>query len=85
MQTQAIILGLGSMFNHSAQEHNVGWKRDVQNMIITYWTLRDVKAGEELCIHYGHRLTFKDTDALLDTESEDSWISLLSDSYFELD
>jgi SET domain-containing protein len=46
---QAVIFGLGSMFNHSTQEQNVGWMRDPQRQIITYRTLRDIPAGEELC------------------------------------
>jgi SET domain-containing protein len=46
---QAVIFGLGSMFNHSTQEQNVGWMRDTQRQIITYRALRDIPAGEELC------------------------------------
>ncbi|RDW91525.1 hypothetical protein BP5796_02690 [Coleophoma crateriformis] len=61
--TQAVILGLGSMFNHSTMRQNVGWRRDVKNLLMTYMTLRDVREGEELCISYGSRLTFRDTDA----------------------
>lgn len=61
--TQAIILGLGSMFNHSNVQQNVGWERDIENRLITYSALRDIKEGEELCISYGQRLTFKDTEA----------------------
>jgi len=60
--TQAIILGLGSMFNHSNIQQNVGWERDTANRLITYSALRDIKEGEELCISYGQRLTFKDMD-----------------------
>ncbi|KAG4437633.1 hypothetical protein IFR05_006894 [Cadophora sp. M221] len=60
--TQAVILGLGSMFNHSTMHQNVGWDRDIKNLLVTYITLRDIKAGEELCISYGQRLTFKDKD-----------------------
>lgn len=37
------------MFNHSSKMQNVGWKRDVENLLITYTALRDIKAGEELC------------------------------------
>lgn len=61
--TQAVILGLGSLFNHSAHLQNVGWIRDIPNKTITYKTLRDIKDGEELCISYGDRLTFVDVDA----------------------
>ncbi|KAM0689745.1 hypothetical protein Q7P36_010616 [Cladosporium allicinum] len=62
---QAIILGLGSMFNHSTLAQNVGWTRDVKRQIIVYRTLRDVEAGEELCISYGApgQLTFVDAEA----------------------
>ncbi|KAK8215124.1 hypothetical protein M8818_002134 [Zalaria obscura] len=51
------------MFNHSSADQNVGWERDIKNQIVVYRTLRDIKAGEELCISYGQRLTFKDADA----------------------
>ncbi|KAF2085900.1 protein methyltransferase [Saccharata proteae CBS 121410] len=67
---QAVIFGLGSMFNH-ARDQNVGWDRDVSRFLVRYQTLRDVKAGEELCISYGERLTFKDTDAPVDVSEGD--------------
>jgi hypothetical protein len=53
------------MFNHSTLNQNVGWTRDVKRQIITYRTLRDVAAGEELCISYGApgQLTFADAEA----------------------
>lgn len=63
MTTQAVVLGLGSMFNHSSQDQNVGWKRDLKREVIVYRTLRDVQQGEELCISYGDHLTFVDADA----------------------
>ncbi|POS88419.1 hypothetical protein EPUL_000160 [Erysiphe pulchra] len=85
VQTQAIILGLGSMFNHSALGQNVGWERDIQNEVMTYTTLRDVKAGEELCINYGYRLTFKDADAPIESEYDGSWQSFLGDEFLMLD
>lgn len=63
------------MFNHSNLRQNVGWERDLENLLITYTALRDIKEGEELCISYGARLTFKDTDA--DVESDpDDWTEL---------
>ncbi|GAB7342173.1 hypothetical protein MBLNU457_g0429t2 [Dothideomycetes sp. NU457] len=61
--TQAVVLGLGSMFNHSTADQNVGWQRDVDKLLVTYRTLRDIAVGEELCISYGSRLTFVDADA----------------------
>jgi SET domain-containing protein len=78
VQTQALILGLGSMFNHSTLNQNVGWERDIKNLLITYTTLRDIKQGEELCISYGQRLTFKDVDEEdMEAEPED-WAEVLN-------
>ena len=53
------------MFNHSTLRQNVGWTRDVDRLVIVYRTLRDVAAGEELCISYGApgQLTFVDAEA----------------------
>lgn len=65
-------LGLGSMFNHSTRAQNVGWKRNPELEVIVYTALRDIKAGEELCISYGHaRLWFEDADAKNDRDSDD--------------
>ena len=60
-QTQAVALGLGSLFNHSSLQQNVGWSRDLTGQCIVYRALRDIKAGEELCINYG-KLWFVDAD-----------------------
>ena len=46
---QAMIFGLGSMFNHSTQNQNVVWLRDVERECVVYRALRDISAGEELC------------------------------------
>ncbi|KAF2745707.1 SET domain-containing protein [Sporormia fimetaria CBS 119925] len=62
-KTQAVVLGLGSMFNHSTYSQNVVWERDISRQIITYRALRDIEVGEELCISYGSHLTFADVDA----------------------
>ena len=64
VQTQAVVLGLGSLFNHSSQQQNVGWTRQIDARTITYTALRDIVAGEELCISYGTRLTFDDVEAM---------------------
>lgn len=63
--TQAIALGLGSMFNHSTLHQNIGWKRAVSDQCLIYTALRDIKEGEELCISYGGPgvLWFEDADA----------------------
>lgn len=62
VKTQAVIFGLGSMFNHSTQNQNVGWQRDLENNLVVYRALRDIQEGEELCISYGDHLTFIDAD-----------------------
>lgn len=59
---QAIVFGLGSMFNHSAIRQNIGWKRDLEAGVIVYSALRDIEQGEELLISYGHYLTFEDVE-----------------------
>ena len=59
--TQALALGLGSMFNHSRDE-NVGFQRHVPDKILVFSTLRNVAPHEELCISYGPRLWFEDTE-----------------------
>ena len=61
-KTQAVVFGLGSMFNHSTQNQNVGWQRDLENELVIYRALHDIQQGEELCISYGHHLTFEDVD-----------------------
>jgi len=66
------------MFNHHSTEQNVGWERDVARLIVVYKTLRDIEEGEELCISYGGRLWFKDTDAQQETSESDDGSELLN-------
>lgn len=61
-KTQAVVFGLGSMFNHSTEDQNVGFTRDVEKQVVMYRALRDIHPGEELCISYGDNLTFEDAD-----------------------
>ncbi|TKA42441.1 hypothetical protein B0A54_06891 [Friedmanniomyces endolithicus] len=65
-KTQAVVFGLGSMFNHSSQRQNVGWMRDLEREVVVYKALRDIGQDEELCISYGDHLTFEDADAPLE-------------------
>jgi SET domain-containing protein len=37
------------MFNHSSQDQNVVWERDLLRQTITYRAFRDIQADEELC------------------------------------
>jgi hypothetical protein len=62
INTQAVVFGLGSLFNHSSRAQNVGWRRDLERHVIVYTALRDIPAGDELCISYGAKLTFVDAD-----------------------
>ncbi|KAJ1647255.1 hypothetical protein J3B02_005290 [Coemansia erecta] len=55
----ALALGLGSMFNHEPfGQQNVGFIRDMDQSLIRYTALRDISAGEELCICYGPNVWF---------------------------
>jgi uncharacterized protein len=68
----------GACSTHSTLHQNVGWERDIKNLLITYTTLRDIKEGEELCISYGPRLTFRDVEEeRLDAGPED-WTEVLN-------
>lgn len=52
MGEMALALGLGSMFNHSPRP-SVAFYIDKPTHSIRYTLVRDVDAGEELCISYG--------------------------------
>lgn len=69
-KTQAVVFGLGSMFNHSKRHQNVGWTRDLENEVVVYRALRDIAVGEELCISYGDHLTFQDAEAREEADDE---------------
>jgi SET domain-containing protein len=72
VQTQAVVFGLGSMFNHSRSHQNVVWSRDLQRQVVVYRALQDIEAGEELCISYGDRLWFNDAEQTSDCASEEN-------------
>lgn len=81
-KTQAVVFGLGSMFNHSTEDQNVGFTRDLEKQVVVYKALRDIHPGEELCISYGDHLTFEDADKTASLtngtgahESEDEMLS----------
>ncbi|BGP18724.1 hypothetical protein JCM10213_009203 [Rhodosporidiobolus nylandii] len=60
--SMAVALGLGSLFNHSASP-NVSYSLDTAQYTISYRAAKPIKAGEELCIFYGHSVRFSGTDA----------------------
>lgn len=61
----ALALGLGSLFNHSPDSPNLSFVLDKDTGTIRYTTKRDVKQGEQLCIFYGHGVTFGNQGELL--------------------
>jgi len=48
----------------------------LKNLLVIYTTLRDIKEGEELCISYGVRLTFKDMDEVEERDPDD-WTDVI--------
>ncbi|KAJ2358528.1 hypothetical protein IWW50_004631 [Coemansia erecta] len=70
----ALALGLGCMFNHEPLgRENVGFVRDMDQALIKYVALRDIAAGEELCICYGPNVWF-------DVVSDEAPAKVASDS-----
>lgn len=65
----AVALGLGSMFNHS-NKNNVGFIKRKDRNIIEYYTLEEVEAETELCIHYGPHLWFDDANEQISSGEE---------------
>lgn len=57
----------GSLFNHSSSP-NVNFELQPVSYTIQYKTFRSIKAGEELCIFYGHKTRFEGQDSA-DTRS----------------
>lgn len=68
--TQALALGMGSMFNH-AKNNNVGFVLDKTNLLIRYTTVKEVAEDSELLINYGNRLWFVDESEGCDSSSDD--------------
>ena len=64
------------MFNHSRRP-NIAWERDISTLSIRYFTLRDIKEGEELCISYGPKLWFQDADGPNDEEAGEDEAGIL--------
>jgi tRNA-specific adenosine deaminase 3 len=80
--TESASPATGSLFNH-ADPPNVSYALDYTTESIRYTTTRDILAGEELCIFYGHRLWFSPQNDLgspststLEDADQDSFGSL---------
>ncbi len=48
-----VVLGLGSLLNHGLPE-NVSLVSNYEQMMMEFYALTDIKAGEELVYDYGH-------------------------------
>ena len=48
----SLVLGWGSLFNHS-DRHNTEYWHDTDRDLIVFHTVRDVSAGEQLFVNYG--------------------------------
>ncbi|KAJ6508910.1 hypothetical protein C8R45DRAFT_1208497 [Mycena sanguinolenta] len=78
--SQALALGLGSLFNHS-NFPNLSFIIDSSNHLIHYTTTRHIEPDEELCIYYGSKLWFNPVEhgGTSDSqETEDGWGGLSS-------
>ena len=48
----AVVWGFGSIYNHS-RNNNVDWVTDEENNLFKFFTIKDIKKGEEICSDYG--------------------------------
>jgi SET domain-containing protein len=49
--THAIVLGFGSIYNHS-NENNATWETDLEKNCFRFIAVRDIEPGEEICTNY---------------------------------
>jgi hypothetical protein len=52
----AVVLGFGSLYNHG-DEPNAGWLPVEHELVMEYWALRPIAAGEEILVSYGDSIT----------------------------
>jgi SET domain-containing protein len=55
---QCIVLGYGSLYNHSYKP-NADYRSDVKNKNMIYFAKKQILPGQEITIDYGVRLWFK--------------------------
>jgi SET domain-containing protein len=48
----AVVWGFGSIYNHS-RNNNADWLTDEENNVFKFFTVRDIKIGEEILTNYG--------------------------------
>ncbi len=47
-----VVWGFGSVYNHS-KNNNADWVTDEENNLFKFFTIKDIKKGEEICTNYG--------------------------------
>ena len=72
--TQALALGLGSLYNHSKQ-NNIGFYIDKKQHVIRHYSLCDIEKDTELCINYGPKLWFSDIEDNNECESSELFLN----------
>jgi len=53
----AIPLGFGCIYN-SSDEPNINWKTNEEKFLIEFYTVKDIKKGDELCHYYGELIEY---------------------------
>lgn len=48
----AVVWGYGSIYNHS-RNNSADWETDEINNIFKFFSIKDIKKNEEICINYG--------------------------------
>ncbi|WP_150275125.1 SET domain-containing protein [Paenibacillus tepidiphilus] len=56
----AILLGYGSLFNHSSSEPNAVYEINFDNHTFDFYAYTDIKEGEEILINYNGEVDCKD-------------------------
>ena len=51
-QTIALVLGFGSLYNHT-KDSNASYRLDQENKVMIYYAVCDIPAHREICINYG--------------------------------
>lgn len=50
-QTVALVLGFGSIYNHT-RHSNATYRLDIENRLMIYLAVKDIPANTEICINY---------------------------------
>jgi SET domain-containing protein len=55
--SHAIVLGFGSIYNHS-DNNNASWTTDSEKMCYRFYAVSDILPGDEICTNYMKTLNF---------------------------